>query len=689
MRNSASESHTDAQEQPNTDYSARRERDKVNPTWQSVYELKPERVAGMADVAGSFRNAFIFTFILTLAILVIPSALIRMVLATAAVLYGGRFFYTSAWRALRRGTTNAAVLVSLAVLIAYAYGIATFVSTPRTIFFEVATVVLTIVLFGHWMETLVWERITDPVQSLQRSLPSLAIITTDGAETIVPLEEVHAGDSVLIREGDTIPADGIIIEGYGLVDESLISGNWKPAEKDLRDDVFAGTVNLAGTFTMKVTRTGGATVIAQMARIAEDAQRTRAPMQQSVEMAASYFIPAVIIAAALAAIIGNLVADKGLAFALITAIATLTIAGPDALSLSVPTAMLVAVGVGLRRGILIKTTMALERAALIDTVVFSKTGCLTEGIPRVSDIYHVGTLTEPGFLRLTAGLEKGSKSNIAKAIVMAAEERVSISIPTPEEHRQMPGYGTVGKVETRTILVGNKRLMAEKDINTIEVEQKAGELAKQGKTIVYVAVDGKIEGIIGVYDPVRPSSKEAVEKLHDTGRNVILITDDNYTTAKAIADEVGIEKVYAEVPVAAKADIINELQHKGRHVAAVSASRADSSALGKADIGIAFMLATAPGSEPGQVVLIKNDPIDVVTVLDLGKSVATKIKWNLGLAIAYNTVALAVAVGVFYLLTGLALRPEIAAVTASLSTLAVMANSLRLRKSPVTPSKIS
>ncbi|OIO84453.1 MAG: copper-translocating P-type ATPase [Candidatus Aquicultor secundus] len=696
MRNSTNERRAGAQAQPNIDYAAREEKNKVSPAWQSVYEFKTEYVVDMPEMARRFRNAFVVTLILALAIIVTSPAnrpfigfvvtppigenFLHLMLAAIAILYGGRFFYTSAWLALRRGATNAALLVTLAVLVAYAYGIVASFTIPGTIFFEIATVVLAVILVGHWMEILVWERITEPVQSLYNALPELANVVTDEGVETVPIQKVHAGDTIVIRAGDTIPADGIIVDGYGLLDESVVTGNPEPVEKDLKDDVLAATVNQVDEFTMKAIRAGDSTVISQMITVAENAQRTRAPLQQTMETVVSYFIPLVIIIATLAAVLWGFVGDKGLVFALIIALATLVVAGPDALALAVPTAILVGAGIGLRRGILIKNAAVLEKAAIIDTVVFGKTGCLTEGNPRVSDIYHVGKLTEAGFLRLAAGLEKGSKSDIARAIVAAAEEQVSIAIPTAEEHRQMPGYGTVGKIETRTILVGNKRLMAEKDINTVLVEQKADELAKQGKTIVYAAVDGKIEGIIGIYDPIRSSSAEAVKKLRDAGINVTLITDDNYTTAKAIADDVGIDKVYAEVPVAAKADIINELQHKGRHVAAVSASSNDASTLGQADIGIAFAFGANLASEPGQVVLIKNDPIDVVTTLELGKDVAAKIRWNLILAIAYNVVALPVAAGALYVVSGVVVRPEVAAVVVSLSTLAVMANSLQLRQ---------
>ncbi|MHB8840420.1 MAG: heavy metal translocating P-type ATPase [Candidatus Aquicultor sp.] len=696
MHNSTNERQAGVQAQPNSEYAVRDEKNTVSPAWQSVYEFKTERVVDMPEMAGRFRNAFVVTLIMALAIIVTSPAnrpftgfaatppigenVLHFVLATIAVLYGGRFFYTSAWLALRRGATNTALLVTLAVLVAYAYGIVASFAVPGTIFFEIATVVLALILLGHWMEILAWERITEPVQSLYTALPTLAnVITDEGVET-VPLQKVHAGDSIGIKAGDTIPVDGIIVEGYGLVDESIVTGNPGLVEKDLRDEVLAATVNQAGEFTMKAVRTGDSTVIRQMIKIAENAQQTRTPLQQTMETVVSYFIPTVIILAGLAALLWGFAGHRGLAFALIIALATLAVAGPNALALAVPTAVLVGAGVGLRKGLLIKNSAVLERAATIDTVVFGKTGCLTEGTPRVSDIYHIGKLTEAGFLRLTAGLEKGSKSDIARAIVTAAEEQVSIAIPTPEEHRQMPGYGTVGKIETRTILVGNKRLMVEKDINTVMVEQKADELAKQGKTIVYVAVDGKIEGIIGIYDPLRSSSAEAVKRLHGAGINVMLITEDNYTTAKAIADEVGIDKVYAEVPVAAKADIINELQHKGRHVAAVSASSNDASTLGQADIGVTFTSGTQLASLPGHVVLVKNNPVDVVALLDLGKDVTAKLQQNLSLAIAYNVVALPVAAGVLYPVSPVVLRPEIAAVVVSLSTLAVMANSLRLRQ---------
>ncbi len=701
MLNSMNERQADAQAQPNSDYAVREEKNTVSPAWQSVYEFKTERVVDMPETARRFRNAFIVTLVAALAIIITSPAnrpfigfavtppigenVLHFALATIAVLYGGWFFYTSAWLALRRGAANAALLVTLAVLAAYAYGIVTSFTVPGTIFFEIATVVLAFILLGHWMEILSWERITEPVQALYAALPALAnVVTVEGVET-VPLQKVHAGDSLSIKAGDTIPVDGIIVEGYGSVDESVVTGNPELVEKDLRDEVLAGTVNQADEFTMKAVRTGDSTVIRQMIIIAENAQRTRAPLQQTMETVVSYFIPTVIILAGLAGLLWGFAGHRGLAFALIIALATLVVAGPDALALAVPAAVLVGAGAGLRKGILIKNFAVLEQAALIDTVVFGKTGCLTEGTPRVSDIYHVGELTEAGFLRLAAGLEKGSKSDIARAIVTAAEEQVSIAIPTPEEHRQMSGYGTVGKIETRTILVGNKRLMVEKGINTVPVEQKADELAKQGKTIVYVAVDGKIEGIIGIYDPIRSSSQEAIKRLHGAGINVMLITEDNYTTAKAIADEVGIDKVYAEVPVAAKADIISELQHKGRRVAAVSASSNDASTLGQADIGIAFATDARLVLQPGQVVLVKNNPVDVVTLLELGKDVTAKLRQNLSIAIAYNIVALPLAAGVLYPVSTVVVRPEIATVVVSLSTLAVMANSLRLRQARAVP----
>ena len=670
--------------------------ERVAPAWQSEYGLETEHAAHGPEMVRTLRNAFIVTAILTLIIVAtspiaetifgqsIPTPIDRnlfhFLIATPAVFYGGWFFYAGAWRALRFRTTNMAVLVSVAVLAAYLYSVAaTFIFTGDT-FYEAATMLLTFVLLGHWLEMAARGRTNEAIQALLNLVPQTANLITNGEIREIPVEQVKKGDILLVRPGEKIPVDGVIVEGQTSVDQSAITGESLPIPKAPGDEVIGATVNQEGAIRMRATKVGKDTTLNQIVALVESAQRTRAPVQRIIDRVAAYLVPVAIGGGFAAFLVWLFFAGQGTVFALTAGIATVVIACPDALALATPIAIVVGTGVGARNGILAKNALALERSARIDTVLFDKTGTLTEGKPAVTDIIAVEDMPHNELLRLVSGLEVGSEHVIAKAIVAVAKDRGIMEIPTVLDYRAIPGRGAIGTIEGREVMAGNLTLMKEENIDISIVEQEVLRLEKEHKTIIFTVVDRSIKGVIGLADRVKPESKEAVRELHNMGIEVALITGDNQATAQAVANELGIDTVFAEVLPADKAEKVKELQRQGRVVAMVGDGINDAPALVQADLGIAIGAGTDVAIESGTIVLMKNDPRDVVKAIHLGHLVLRKIKQNIAWAIGYNAIALPIAAGILYPTFGLLLSPQIAAIAMSASTITVTLNSLLLSR---------
>ncbi len=670
--------------------------DNVAPAWQSEYGFESEHAMHGEHMVTTLRNAFIVTAILTAVVvftspigetiigrtisLPIDRNLFHFIFATPAVLYGGWFFFTGAWRAIKLRTTNMAVLVSVAVLAAYLYSVAaTFIFGGET-FYEAATMLLTFVLLGHWLEMAARGRTNEAIQALLNLVPPTANLVVDNQVKQVPVENVKKDDLLLVRPGERIPVDGVIAEGQTSVDQSAITGESLPAAKKPGDEVIGATINQEGAFRMKATKVGEDTTLSQIVSLVKKAQMTRAPVQRIIDRVASYLVPVALGGGLIAFLVWLVFTGQGLLFALTAGISTVVIACPDALALATPIAIVVGTGVGARNGILAKNALALERAARITTVLFDKTGTLTVGKPEVSDMVTVAGLSQDGLLRLVAGLEVNSEHTIAHSIVAAAAEKGIKGLPEAADYRAVPGRGAVGTIEGREVLIGNAGFMQEEGIDTGKVADAAGKLESEHKTLIYVAIDNRIQGLIGLADRIKPESREAVKELQEMGVMVAMITGDNKATAQAVADELGIKTVFAEVLPAQKAEKVKELEDQGNLVAMVGDGINDAPALAQADLGIAIGAGTDVAIESGAIVLMRNDPRDVVKAIRLGRLVLGKIKQNIAWAVGYNAIALPIAAGVLFPFTGLLLSPQIAAIAMSASTITVTLNSLLLSR---------
>jgi Cu2+-exporting ATPase len=666
----------------------------VAPAWQSEYGFETEHVAHGPEMVKQLRNAFIVTAILT-AIIVITSPigttilrrsvpvpidlnLFHFILATPAVFYGGWFFFTGAWHALKHRTTNMAVLVSVAVLAAYLYSVAaTFIFRAPT-FYEAATMLLTFVLLGHWLEMAARGRTSEAIQSLLSLVPATANLVSDGEIKEVPVADVKQGDVLLVRPGEKVPVDGVIVDGESSIDQSAITGESIPVPKGVGDEAIGGTINQEGAFRMLAMKVGEDTTLSQIVNMVTAAQRTRAPVQRVIDRVAAYLVPVALGGGLLAFLVWLAFTNQGFLFALTAGISTVVIACPDALALATPIAIVVGTGAGARKGILTKNALAFERAARINTVLFDKTGTLTVGHPEVLDIVTAGPLSRDELLRLVAGLELGSEHAIAKSIIEAARARGIIDLPQVSNYRAVPGRGAVGTIEGRKVMVGNASLMNSESVDVREISQLADKQKGNRQTLIYVAIDDVIQGVIGLADRIRPESKQAVRQLRDMSIDVAMITGDNRATADEVAGELGITTVFAEVLPAQKAEKVRELQGRGKLVAMVGDGINDAPALAQADLGIAIGAGTDVAIETGSIVLVKNDPRDVVRAIRLGRLVMGKIRQNIAWAIGYNAIALPVAAGMFYPSTGLLLSPQVAALAMSASTITVTLNSLYL-----------
>ena len=609
-------------------------------------------------------------------------AMIQLVLTIPVMIIGYKFYYIG-YKNLFKLSPNMDSLIAIGTSAAFIYSLygtykiyTGYGSYAMSLYYEAAVTILALITLGKYLEAISKGKTSQAIKKLMGLAPKTATIVRDGKELVIPIDEVIVGDIVIVKPGEKLPVDGEVIEGATAVDEAMLTGESIPVEKTIGSKVIGASINKTGFIKYKATKVGKDTALSQIIKLVEDAQGSKAPIAKMADIIASYFVP-IVIGLAILASIGWLIAGENGVFALTIFISVLVIACPCALGLATPTAIMVGTGKGAEYGVLIKGGEALEITHQIDTIVFDKTGTITEGKPVVTDII-TSTISEDELLAIAASSEKGSEHPLGEAIVKGAEER-NIKFKEISNFKAIPGHGIQVEIEGEVILLGNKKLMDENSIEVGELGIKSDKLANEGKTPMYIAINNKLEGIIAVADTVKPSSKEAIENLHKMGIKVAMITGDNKKTAHAIAKQVGIDIVLAEVLPEDKANEVKKLQETGSKVAMVGDGINDAPALAQADIGIAIGTGTDVAIESANIVLMKGDLRDVATAIKLSKATIRNIKQNLFWAFGYNVLGIPVAMGVLHIFGGPLLNPMIGAAAMSLSSVSVLANALRLR----------
>ena len=612
-------------------------------------------------------------------------AMVQLIL-TLPVLYVGREFFTVGFKALFKGHPNMFSLVALGTSAAFVYSLYGTVmiflgdtSFTMALYYESAGVILTLITLGKYFEAVSKGKTSDAIKKLMGLAPKTAHILHDGAEIEVPVDAVQLDDIVIVRPGDKIPVDGVIVSGSSSVDEAMLTGESLPVEKKVGDAVIGASINKNGSFQFKATKVGKETALAQIIQLVEDAQGSKAPIAQLADKISGVFVPIVIGLAVLSGLAWFFLGQESWIFALTITISVLVIACPCALGLATPTAIMVGTGKGAENGVLIKSGDALETNHKIQTIVFDKTGTITEGKPVVTDILVADSaLSEAELLTLAASAEQGSEHPLGEAIVGAAKER-QLPLAEGSDFSAIPGHGIRVTINERVLLLGNIKLMKEEAIELSTFVQQADRLAEEGKTPMFVAKDGSFAGIIAVADTVKDSSQTAIARLHKMGIEAVMITGDNKRTAEAIAKQVGIDRVLSEVLPEDKALEVKKIQAEGKKVAMVGDGINDAPALAQADVGIAIGSGTDVAMESADIVLMRSDLMDVPTAVELSKATIKNIKENLFWAFAYNTLGIPVAMGVLHLFGGPLLSPMIAAAAMSFSSVSVLLNALRLK----------
>lgn len=610
-------------------------------------------------------------------------ALIQLILVIPVMIVGRKFFI-SGFKNLVHLSPNMDSLIAIGTSAAFLYGIYAIVKIAvgdthfsMDLYFESGATILTLITLGKYLEAKTKGKTSEAIKKLMGLAPKKATIIVDGVEKVISIDEVKVGDVILVKPGEKLPVDGEIIEGTTTIDESMLTGESIPIDKNIGDKVFGASINKFGMFKYKATKVGKDTALAQIIKLVEQAQGSKAPIAKMADIISGYFVPTVITLAVISSIVWA-ISGKGLEFSLTIFIAVLVIACPCALGLATPTAIMVGTGKGAENGILIKSGVALEGAYKINTVVFDKTGTITEGKPKVTDIVTKG-LSEDELLRYASSAEKGSEHPLGEAIVVAGIER-ELELFEIASFKSVPGEGIVTLINNKNILIGNNKLMKNNNINITSVENDVKLLASQGKTPMYMSIDGDLAGVIAVADTLKSNSKKAVEALHKLGIEVVMLTGDNEKTAQAIAKEVGIDKVVSDVLPGDKANEVKRLQDEGKNVAMVGDGINDAPALAMANIGIAIGSGTDVAIESADIVLMRSDILDVVGAIQLSKATIKNIKENLGWAFGYNTLGIPVAMGILYAFGGPLLNPMIAAFAMSFSSVSVLLNALRLKR---------
>ena len=611
---------------------------------------------------------------------------ILLTLATPIQFVFGWRFYRGTYDAIRNRMGNMDTLIALGTSAAWAYSIVvTFFPSffPFSgVYFDTAAVIITLVLTGRFLEHISKGRASEAVRKLMDLQPRLAHVIRGEEEIEIPVEQIEVDDMFVVRPGEKVPVDGIVIEGYSSVDQSMITGESIPVEKSLNDEVIGGTINKTGMFKARATKVGQDTTLAQIVKLVEEAQIGRAPIQKLADRVAAYFVPAVIIIALSSALAWYFIGNIGLQFSLLAFVSVTVIACPCALGIATPAALLVGTSKGAQNGILIKGGDYLEIARKTTTIVFDKTGTLTVGEPSVTDVIPYGKYSADTVLMLAASVEKGSEHPLAEAIEKEAASR-SLQLVNPSEFEAIPGKGVKAMIQGKEILLGNRKLMTEIGVSLSKIEEKTKELEEDGKTVMFTVIDGKLAGAIGAADTLKEYAANAVAKLKKMDIEVIVLTGDNETTAKAIAKKLGIEKIFAEVLPQQKEAVIERLRNEGKVVAMVGDGINDAPALAKADVGIAIGSGTDVAKETGGIVLVKEDLRDVVTAIKLSRSTVRKIKQNLFWAFAYNAALIPIAAGALVPFFGAQVYevlPFLAAGAMAFSSVTVVSNSLLLER---------
>lgn len=623
-------------------------------------------------------------------------ALVQLAL-TIPVVWSGKAYFEQGFKTLFKGHPNMNSLIALGTTAAFIYSLTAtfvilFVNTDATmlLYYETSAVILAFHTLGKYLEERSKGRMSEAIQKLMNLVPKTARIVHNGEEEEIAIEKVSPGDVIRVRPGEKMPVDGMIVKGRTAVDESMLTGESMPVSKDIGDAIIGASMNKNGSIDYRATKVGKDTTLSQIIQLVEDAQGSKAPIAKLADIITGYFVPIVIGLSIISSIVW-LVAGQSFIFALTILISVLVIACPCALGLATPTAIMVGTGKGAEYGVLIKSGDALETIHDIDTIVFDKTGTLTEGKPSVTDIVlrQQSVLDKRDLLRLAASAEKGSEHPLGEAIVTQAETD-ELKLKEISHFEAIPGQGLLAKVEKHTVYFGNKKLMTEQHFTITELEEKANQLADQGKTPMYLALDGIVEGIIAVADTLKKNSIETIEALHSQGIEIAMITGDNTRTAKAVAREANIDYVLSDVLPQDKANEVKKLQNGNKKVVMVGDGINDAPALAQADVGMAIGSGTDVAVESADVVLMRSDIKEVLTAIELSKDTLKNIKQNLFWAFAYNIVGIPVAMGALYLFGGPLLNPAFAAAAMSFSSVSVLLNALRLKNfEPTLAEKIS
>lgn len=604
---------------------------------------------------------------------------IMFVLSTPVVWWSGWIFIAGAYNSLRHRALNMSVLIATGVLAAYLFSVLILFVGGET-FFEAAAMLVTFVLFGHWMEMRARRGTNEALRALFDLVPPQARVIRNDQEMLLPTSEVVVGDVVLLRPGDKVPVDGEVLEGETNIDEALVTGESMPVPKKPGDPVVGGSINGAGAIRFRATKVGSDTVLAQIAALVTQAQNSKAPSQRLADTAAQYLVILAVGSGVITFLVWYFLGQASAIVALTFAISAVVIACPDALGLATPTAVAVGTGLGAKHNILIKDAATLERVSKVTAIVLDKTGTLTEGRPRVTDIIEAPGWDQSEIVRLQSGAEARSSHPISVAVLQEAGAR-SLQIPADvRDFQALSGRGVQATVEGKRLLVGTERLMSEQGVDLGPLRSAIDRLLAEGKTLSILAVDGKAAGVIAVADPVKSSARKAIERLKEEGIEAVMITGDNKATAQAVASQLGIERYFAEVLPAEKAGYVKQLQSEGKFVAMVGDGINDAPALAQADIGIAIGAGTDVAIQTADIVLMKSDPLDILSAIKLSRATVTKMKQNLFWASIYNVLAIPVAAGVFYPSLGLSIRPEFSALLMSASSIIVATNAVLLKR---------
>ena len=643
------------------------------------------------------RNRFLWSLLLTIPALLyspvftnifkislptpIPQNWILFILTTPVVFKFGSIFPIGAYKALKNKTLNMMVLIAVGVLAAYLFSAYITLFVGGETFFEAAAMLVTFVLFGHWMEMKSRRGTSEALRALFDLVPPQARVIRDGKEVLVPTSEVVVGDVIILKPGDKVPVDGEVIQGETSIDESLVTGESIPVSKKASDAVIGGSINQSGSVQFKATKVGSDTALAQIVKLVEVAQNSKAPGQRIADKAAQYLVLLAVGAGLATFVYWYFIGGQTLLFALTFAVSAVVIACPDALGLATPTAVAVGTGIGAKHNILIKNATTLEQTSKIQVVVLDKTGTLTEGKPVITDVVANKSHDENEVLRLTSAAEAKSGHPLSLAVLEEVKKR-NISIPEDiRSFNNISGHGVEAVVEGKSILVGTIKLMRDRNVDISPLQSDIDRLLNEGKTLMILAIDGSVAGIAAAADTVKPTAARAIKSMKELGLEVAMITGDNKKTAETIGKNLGIDRVFSEVLPEDKAKYVKQLQGEGKFVAMVGDGVNDAPALAQADIGIAIGAGTDVAIETADVVLMRSDPADILNAIRLSKATVRKMKQNLVWASVYNVLAIPIAAGVLYTSYGITLRPEFSALLMSASSIIVATNAVLLKRS--------